>query len=189
MASPASTDKDKFVISFFASEGYLQDGFHSDSTSDTEGTISAAWLVEENNILIEDHLLEQVSLPPSQPPEVQQPFSPSIFLVSYIEESELISDTDMTSPAIKRSNPEQQTYLHNSGIGSSSGPDYSRRVSTEEYEQWIDLYQPAKRFKPDSTDQPTCSPDTSHFNCSYNNASTGDKSSHTAPPAAPAISK
>ncbi|KAI3934067.1 hypothetical protein MKW92_038298, partial [Papaver armeniacum] len=85
--SPTSSNKNKSSISFFDGEGYQQEGFHSDSSPDSAITISEAWLVEANNIF-EDSINEFVSPPPSQPAELQQPFSPSIFLVSDIEESE-----------------------------------------------------------------------------------------------------
>lgn len=83
--SPVSPEQDNFTILYFDGEGYKQDGFHYDS-SDSTRTIFAAWLVEENNIL-EDFLTKKISLPPPQPSEEQPPFSPSIFLVSDIEES------------------------------------------------------------------------------------------------------
>ncbi|KAI3945709.1 hypothetical protein MKW98_022983 [Papaver atlanticum] len=78
--SPASSDQNKSAISFFDGEGYQQEGFHSDSSSDSARTISEAWLVEANNIL-EDPVNKLMPLPPSQPDELQQPFSHSIFLV------------------------------------------------------------------------------------------------------------
>ncbi|KAI3858422.1 hypothetical protein MKW98_021787, partial [Papaver atlanticum] len=118
------------VVSFFDGEGYNQQCFHFDSSLDSARIISEAWLVEENNF-IDDAITEIVALPPSQPFEEQLPFSPSIFLVSDIEESELLSENEMPSPTQKRLNPKQQIYLHNACIGSSSGSAPSRRVTHE----------------------------------------------------------
>ncbi|KAI3847816.1 hypothetical protein MKW98_021776 [Papaver atlanticum] len=97
-----------------------------------------------------------------------------------------MSDFDMLSLAIKRLNPEQQTYLNSSGIGSSSAPDSSRTVTAEEFDQWINVYQPAKRFKPDNLEQPVCSPSISSIICTLSTASIGDSSTQTATLAPPA---
>ncbi|KAI3848689.1 hypothetical protein MKW92_043847, partial [Papaver armeniacum] len=103
--SPASSELNKSAISFFDGEGYQQEGFHSDS-SDSAKTISEAWLVPENSNF-EDTIHDPDHFPPPQPPlqntELVQPFSPSIFLVSDVEESELISLN--LKPTIKRHNP------------------------------------------------------------------------------------
>ncbi|KAI3949963.1 hypothetical protein MKW92_017075, partial [Papaver armeniacum] len=144
-------------ISFFIEEGYRQKGFHSSTSSDSSRSISESWLVEESGTF-ETLSSEMIAHPPTQPSEMQPPFSPTIFLVSDIEESELISDCDLPSPAIKRLNPEQQNYLNNSSIGSSSAPAFSRSVTNEELSQWINVYQPAKKFKLDNLELPPCSP-------------------------------
>lgn len=190
--SHASSGEDNSAISFLDGEGYKQDGFHSDTSTDSERTISAAWLVEENSNFVENQGFEQVTVSPAQTTEVQQPFSPSIFLVSDIEETELLSDTDMpsspssySSPALKRHNPELHTFLLNSGVGSSSGPHLSRRVSAEETEQWTALYQPAKRLKFDSIDQPLCASSSISFDITVNNPPIDESSQHPAVPAAP----
>lgn len=83
--SHASSGEDNSVISFLDSEGYKQDGFHSDTSTDSERTISAAWIVEENSNFMENQGFEQVIVSPDQATEVQQPFSPFVFLVSDIE--------------------------------------------------------------------------------------------------------
>ncbi|KAI3961897.1 hypothetical protein MKW98_022102 [Papaver atlanticum] len=186
--SPASSDQNKSAISFFDGEGYQQEGFHFDSSSDSARTISEAWLVEANNIF-EDPVNEFMPLPPSQPAELQQPFSPSIFLVSDIEESELISDTDLRSPAIKRLNPEQQSYLHSADIGSSSGPESSRIVTAEDHDQWTNIYQLAKRSKPDTMDQTITTPSISSIICTFNTASIGERSTQPTTYASPAATK
>ncbi|KAI3868705.1 hypothetical protein MKX03_025955 [Papaver bracteatum] len=95
-------------------------------------------MVEANNFF-EEPISEMVSLTPSQPADLHQPFSLAIFLVSYIEDSELISDSELLSPAIKRFNPEQQSFLQSSGIGSSSGPKITSLVTSEDYEQWTSV--------------------------------------------------
>ncbi|KAI3892170.1 hypothetical protein MKX03_036775 [Papaver bracteatum] len=182
--SPASSEQNRSAISFFDGEGYQQEGFHSDSSSDSTRTIAEAWLVEENSIP-EYPINELVCLLPSQPADLQHPFSPSIFLVSNIEDSELISDTDLRSPGIKRLNPEQQSSLHGAGIGSSSCPEFSRLVTSEDCDQWINIYRPAKRFKPDTLDQSVSAPNISSIICTFNTASIGECSTQPATQTSP----
>lgn len=105
MAPQIPLSKTNLISHFFDGEGYLQQGFHSDSSSDSARTTTDAWLVEENNF-IDVTITEIVDFPPAQLNKTQQPFSPYNFLVSEIEESELISETDIPSPTLKRLNPE-----------------------------------------------------------------------------------
>ncbi|KAI3923633.1 hypothetical protein MKW98_011263 [Papaver atlanticum] len=121
--SLTSSGQDKSVISFSEGEGYKIPGFHSDSTSsESERTVSADCIMEENIDLDELQGSEQhampISLSPSQTSIHDQQFSPSNFLVSDIEESDLFSDNNilnhsasLSSPAIKRQNLDQQAYL------------------------------------------------------------------------------
>ncbi|RZC66242.1 hypothetical protein C5167_009936 [Papaver somniferum] len=182
---PASSSQKKYAISFFDGEEYQQEGFHSDSSLDSARTISEDWLVEANNIL-EDPVKEIMPLPLSQPAELQQTFSPSIFLVSDIEESELFPNTDLRSPAIKRLNPEKQSYLHSVGIGSSSGPESSRIVISEEHDQWTNIFQSAKRFKLDSMDQTINIPSIISIIYTFNISSVEEKSTRHTTFASPA---
>lgn len=181
--SPTSSKQNKSAISFFDGEGYQQEGFHSYSSSDSARTISEAWLVEENSNF-EDTIHEPDPIPPPQPPiqntELLQPFSPSIFLVSDIQESELISDSELRSPAIKRLNPDQQSFLKNAGIGSSSGQDSSRTVTDEDFKQWTNFYQPAKIFKHDNLEQSTSEHSISFIFCTFNTTSIEESSPQTA---------
>ncbi|KAI3890406.1 hypothetical protein MKX03_028228, partial [Papaver bracteatum] len=186
--SPTSSDQKKSAISFFDGEGYQQEGFHYDSSSDSARTISEAWLVESNNFF-EDPISELVSLPPSQPADLQKPFSPSIFLVSDIEDSELISYTDLRSLDIKRFNPEQQSFLNSSGIGSSLGLEITRLVTNEDYEQWTSVSQPTKRFKPDTTDQSVFTPFISSIICTFNTTSIEEGSTQPVTQDPPAANK
>lgn len=160
--SLVSYGQDNSAISFSGGEGYQQNGFHSDTYSDSERIISAIWLVEENTNIIKDHYLEQESMPPAQPPLIQQSHSRTRFIVSDIKDAEFLSDADISSPSIfpigpglRRQNLDQQAYLLNAGTGSSSAPSLSRRVTIDETEQWTVPYQPAKIFKSDSMDQLT----------------------------------
>ncbi|XP_026408720.1 uncharacterized protein LOC113303850 [Papaver somniferum] len=183
--SHAISDQDKYEISFFIKEGYRQEGFHSGTCSDSSRSISEAWLVEQNGTF-ETHSSELISHSPPQPSEIQQCFSPTIFLVSDIEESELISDCDLPSPAIKRLNPEQQTYLNSTGIGSSPAPHVLRTFNNEELDQWINFYRPAKNIKLDNLELPVCSPFIISIICTLSSAFIEDNSTQpttTAPPA------
>lgn len=113
----ASSGQDNSTISFSDGEGYKLHGFHSDTTSsDSTRTIYDAWIMGENENPDENQGLEQQSmLPPlshSQPFIHRQQFSPSNFLVSDIEESDIISDEDiikhstsLSSPALKETKP------------------------------------------------------------------------------------
>ncbi|KAI3881378.1 hypothetical protein MKX03_020415, partial [Papaver bracteatum] len=135
---------------------YQQEGFHSGTCSDSSRSPAETWLVEENGIF-ETQSVELISHSPPLT-KILQPFSPTIFLVSDIKAAELISDNDLPSPAIKRLNPEQQSYLNNSGIGSSSTPDLSRTITNEELNEWINVLQPSKKFNPDNVEMQMLSP-------------------------------
>ncbi|KAI3912097.1 hypothetical protein MKW92_005388, partial [Papaver armeniacum] len=169
----------KSEISFFIGEGYQQEGFHSGTCSDSSRSTTETWIADENGTF-ETQSFELISHSPTHLSEILQPFSPTIFLVSDIEESELISDSDLTSPAIKRLNPEQQSYLNSTCIGSSTTPDISRIVTNEELDEWINVFQPAKKFKPDMLDLPIVSSSISSIICIFSTASIDDINYHTA---------
>lgn len=182
--STATSDQDRSTVSFFDGEGYQITRFHSDTSSDQSKPTSEARIVEENSIF-EDSSTELITISTSQPAEIQQPFSPSIFLVSDIEESELVSDFDLPSPTLKRMNTEQQLYLQSASIGTSSTPESSRTVTDEDIAQWIEVYQPAKRFKHDTLEQKVDAPSINSIIGTFSSTSVEEcftKSPSTAPP-------
>ncbi|XP_026403902.1 uncharacterized protein LOC113299152 [Papaver somniferum] len=138
-------------------------------STDSERTVPDEldeWNIHDNNIH-NNPVGESIAVPrriqeSEDATHVQHQISSSHvnFLTSDIDsEFEIVSDsfssspTSIGGPGQKRLNPEQQAFLHNSGIGTSSAHSSTRGVSNEEVQQWKALDSPAKRLKTVAADQ------------------------------------
>lgn len=174
--SPISSSQEQSALSFSGAEqayrGYNQDGFNSYMASSSETTNSDdfyGWMrnyqahttqerernmaasTDEEDINMHDSV-QQPAEAASQQHQIRQ--SRINVLTSDIEaDFDLVSDDSSSStnrptrPSHKRANPEQQAYFQSSGIGTSSASIISRRIVSEELNQWTSQLPPAKRYK------------------------------------------
>ncbi|KAI3832552.1 hypothetical protein MKW98_002098 [Papaver atlanticum] len=188
--SPISSDQYQSGLSFSEGEqsyeGYNQSGFNSYISLDSERTQSDefnSWH-SANSLSSNGYEAEnQTSQGSLQVEDQASPLShlspriPANFITSDIDpDFEMVSDSEssacnnLSGPGHKRLNPEQQNYLHISGIGSSSATHNSRRISGEDLDQWRSQYKPSKRIKCASSSLPCTSkegnfkPDSSNSN-------------------------
>lgn len=143
--SPINTIREQSAVSYTdgegPGEGYLQVGFHSDMSSDSERTISEWEVVGDDSVEeIASQQLNPLELP-SAPATAAA--SPVPFITSDIE-YDMLSDLDSASTtssptstlnwvSLKRQNPEQQYFLMSIDQGTSTATSNLRGVSQEDY--------------------------------------------------------